>query len=56
MTTKRLQIIVLATLLLDEEEIREDKDYKTQKRSCLAQSWLQWRREKGCYRILLTNF
>ena len=48
MMMKRLQTIVLDVLLLDKEETSEDKDQKTQKRSCWVRSWLQRKEEKGC--------
>ena len=50
--TKILQSIVLAALLLDEEERNEDAVLRTQKRSCRVRSWLQRREEKGCYHNL----
>ena len=49
MMMKRLQTIVLAALLLDEEERNEDAVLRTQKGSCWVRSWLQQREEKGCY-------
>ena len=31
---EKIETIVLTAVFADEEETREDKDYKTQKRSC----------------------